>query len=243
MGAILAVVVVFFKKIFPFGLSKVEDNLSNGENTSVEKRKIIVKKDVFQMWFKVLVACVPAFCAIFIDSLFEGLGTTVETILIAVMLVVYGVAFIIVENINKKRQAKIESVDKLSYLHAFLIGCFQVLAVVPGTSRSGVTIIGALILGVSRVAASEFTFFLAIPTMVGASGYKILKFLLDGATFSAVEIYALALGMIIAFAVSMLAIKMLMNFVKKHNFKPFGWYRIALGVVLILVFVTSPKIY
>ena len=152
-------------------------------------------------------------------------------------------AFIIVENLNKDKEPKTQSVGDLSYFTAFLIDCFQVLAVIPGTSRSGVTIIGALVLGVSRVVASEFTFFLAIPTMVGASGFKILKFLLKGGQFTMPEIWALLLGMAVAFIVSMLTIKMLMNFVKKHDFKPFGWYRIALGALLIVLFLCSPKIY
>ena len=189
-----------------------------------------------------IIACIPAVLAILIDSLFDGLGETAETVIIAIALIVYGVAFIVVENLNKGKEPKTQTVGEISYFTAFLIGCFQVLAVVPGTSRSGVTIIGALVLGVSRVAASEFTFFLAIPTMVGASGFKILKFILKGGSFTSQEIWALILGMAVAFAVSMLTIKMLMNFVKKHDFKPFGWYRIALGVLLILIFLLSPKI-
>lgn len=238
-GAILAVVVVFFKKIFPLELTRQ----ANSQNGEIAKRKLAFKPEVLTLWLKVLVACAPAFLAVFIDSIFDGLGETAETIIIACALVVYGVAFILIESFNKNKAPKSESVGDISYLTAFLIGCFQVLAVVPGTSRSGVTIIGALLLGVSRVAASEFTFFLAIPTMVGASGFKILKFLLKGGSFTLNEIWALLLGMAVAFAVSMLTIKLLMNFVKKHDFKPFGWYRIVLGALLILLFVFSPKIY
>lgn len=237
-GAILAVVVVFFKKIFP-----IEIKESVSENGALSKRKLGLNKDALTLWLKVIVACVPAFLAILIDGLFDGLGGVAETIIIASTLIVYGVAFIIVENLNKDKEPKTQSVGDLSYFTAFLIGCFQVLAVIPGTSRSGVTIIGALILGVSRVVASEFTFFLAIPTMVGASGFKILKFLLKGGQFTMPEIWALLLGMAVAFIVSMLTIKMLMNFVKKHDFKPFGWYRIALGALLIVLFLCSPKIY
>lgn len=237
-GAILAVVVVFFKKIFP-----IEIKESVSENGELSKRKLGLNKDVLTLWLKVIVACIPAFLAILIDGLFDGLGGVAETIIIASTLIVYGVAFIIVENLNKDKEPKTQSVGEISYFTAFLIGCFQVLAVIPGTSRSGVTIIGALILGVSRVVASEFTFFLAIPTMVGASGFKILKFLLKGGQFTMPEIWALLLGMAVAFIVSMLTIKMLMSFVKKHDFKPFGWYRIALGALLIVLFLCSPKIY
>lgn len=228
-GAILAVVVVFFKRIFPLEFA------TENQGGEIEKRKIVFNSDVLSMWGKVIVACVPALLAIFLDELFEGLDSTTETIIIASTLIFYGAAFIVVEWLNKNKTAKTQSVANLSYKTAFLIGCFQVLAAIPGTSRSGITIIGALILGVSRTTAAEFTFFLAIPTMVGASGFKILKFILDGGVFTAVEIWALLLGMVVAFAVSMLAIKMLMSFVRKHDFKVFGWYRIALGLALILI--------
>ena len=234
-GAILAVVVVFWNKIFPFGLSK-----KHGEDGKLLAGGIAVKKDVLSMWLKVIVACIPAVLAIVADELFENIKGDAEIILISSMLILYGVGFIVVESINKKKTPKVEGVENLSYLYAFLIGCFQVLASIPGTSRSGVTIIGALILGVSRITAAEFTFFLAIPTMVGASGFKMLKFILDGGAFSMTEIWALLLGMVVAFAVSMMAIKLLMSFVRKHDFKPFGWYRIILGLVLISVCIVLP---
>ena len=236
-GAILAVVVVFFKKLFP--LEVKEQTLSGG----VSKRKLAFNQEILSLWLKVIVACVPAFTAIFIDSIFDDLGSVAETLVISATLIIYGVAFIVVENLNNDKQPKTQTIGEMSYFTAFLIGCFQVLAVIPGTSRSGVTIIGALLLGVSRVAASEFTFFLAIPTMVGASGFKILKFILNGGSFSSPEILALLIGSAVAFIVSILTIKMLMNFVKKNNFKPFGWYRIALGALLILAFILSPKLY
>ncbi len=235
LGAIFAVVVLFFKKLFPFGLEQTTQ-----ENGQIVKRKVVFKNDVFSLWLKIIVACVPAVVAIFIDEIFDNLDSTVETIIIASMLVLYGVAFILVETLNKNKQPKVNDVGEITYKTAFLIGCFQVLAAIPGTSRSGVTIVGALLLGVSRVSASEFTFFLAIPTMVGTSAFKILKFFLDGGSFTSTEIWALLLGMVVAFAISMLAIKMLMNFVKKHDFKPFGWYRIGLGAVLILICVIIP---
>lgn len=235
LGAIMAVVVVFFKKLFPLAYE-----CSDAHSGEMTKRRLTVKKDVISMWLKIIVACIPAVAAIAIDSLLEGLNPTVETILIASMLIIYGVLFIVVEQIKKGKEPMVDGVDGITYRTAFLIGCCQILAAVPGTSRSGVTILGALILGLSRTTASEFTFFLAIPTMVGSSGFKILKFILDGGSFSSVEIWALLLGMIIAFAVSMLAIKMLMSFVKKHDFKPFGWYRIGLGIVLILICIIIP---
>lgn len=235
LGAIFAVVALFFKKLFPFGIES-----TSSENGEISKRRVVFKNDVFSLWLKILVACIPAVVAIFIDEFFDNLDSTTETVIIASMLVLYGVAFILVETFNKGKQPKMQDVGEITYKTAFLIGCFQVLAAIPGTSRSGVTIVGALLLGVSRVSASEFTFFLAIPTMVGTSAFKILKFFLDGGAFTSTEIWALLLGMVIAFAVSMLAIKMLMNFVKKHDFKPFGWYRIGLGLLLILICILIP---
>ncbi len=231
LGAILAVVVLFFKRIFPFATEKQPIDA----NSEVLKRKIVVKKDVFSMWFKILVACVPAVVAVVVDAVLEGIDPTAEIVLIASMLVLYGILFIIVESINKGKEPKVTDSSQITYKTAFLIGCFQILASIPGTSRSGVTIIGALLLGLSRTTAAEFTFFLAIPTMVGTGAFKILKFVLDGGSFTSTEVGALALGMVVAFAVSMLAIKMLMNFVKKHDFKVFGWYRIALGAVLLAI--------
>ena len=235
LGAIFAVLALFFKKLFPFGIES-----TSSENGEISKRRVVFKNDVFSLWLKILVACIPAVVAIFIDEFFDNLDSTTETVIIASMLVLYGVAFILVETFNKGKQPKMQDVGEITYKTAFLIGCFQVLAAIPGTSRSGVTIVGALLLGVSRVSASEFTFFLAIPTMVGTSAFKILKFFLDGGAFTSTEIWALLLGMVIAFAVSMLAIKMLMNFVKKHDFKPFGWYRIGLGLLLILICILIP---
>ncbi len=228
LGAIFAVVVLFWKKLFPLGKTKQTD----GESGTL-KSKIAWKKDVLSMWLKVIVACVPALAAIVIDQLFDKLSPLSETAIIAGALIVYGLVFILIEKWNEKRSAKITEIAALSYKYAFFIGCFQVLAAIPGTSRSGITIIGALLLGVNRTTSAEFTFFLAIPTMVGTSGYKILKFLMDGYTITNAEIGYLIIGMVVAFSVSMLAIKFLMNFVKKHDFKLFGWYRIALGAVVI----------
>lgn len=228
LGAIFAVVVLFWKKLFPLGRA----TQTNGENGCV-KGKIVWKKDVLTMWLKVIVACVPAVLAIAVDQVFEKIPTLAETAIIAGALIVYGIVFILVEKWNEKRSPKVTEIAALSYKYAFFIGCFQVLAAIPGTSRSGITIIGALLLGVNRTTSAEFTFFLAIPTMVGTSGYKILKFLMDHGSISGAEIGYLLIGMAVAFAVSMVAIKFLMNFVKKHDFKIFGWYRIALGVIVI----------
>ena len=233
LGAIMAVVVYFWKRVFPFGLQKNETVSRSGE--TIEKRKIVSKKDVWITWSKVLVACIPAVAALVVDKLFDNLGETQKIIVVGSMLVLYGIAFIIVERIRKNKTPKVDTVGEISYLNAFLIGCFQVLAAVPGTSRSGVTIIGALILGLS-----EFTFFLAIPTMIGASAYKILKFAVKGVEITAPQISALILGMVVAFVVSMFVIKFLMNFVKNHDFELFGWYRIVLGVLVVILCLCIP---
>lgn len=217
LGAILAVVVLFWKKMFPFQFK--------------DKSQSIVKKDTFSLWFKVAAACVPSAImgVLFDDYLDAHLHTP---IVIAIMLIFYGVLFIVIENWNKKRTATTTALTDISYKTALIIGAFQVLSLIPGTSRSGATIIGALLIGVSRVAAAEFTFFLAVPTMLGASTFKLLKF---GFDFTSAELFALVLGMAVAFAVSVLVIKFLMNFIKKHDFKMFGWYRIVLGILVVLI--------
>lgn len=216
LGAILAVILIFWKKIFPFG---------------IENNKPCVKMDIISMWLKVVVACLPSAVGLFIDDyLEENFGTPIT---IAIMLILYGIIFIIVESRSKCKRAKLKEIDDMGYKTAILIGCFQVLAMIPGTSRSGATIVGALILGMSRVAASEFTFFLAIPTMFAASFVKIIKF---GLSFTGEEMFALILGMAVAFFVSIFAIKFLMNYIKKHDFKAFGWYRIILGVIVLAYF-------
>lgn len=217
LGAILAVVVLFWNKMFPFQFK--------------DKSQAIVKKDTFSFWFKVAVACVPSAIMgfLFDDYLDAHLKTP---IVIAIMLIVYGVLFIVIENWNKKRTATTTTLTDISYKTALIIGVFQVLSLIPGTSRSGATIVGALLIGVSRVTAAEFTFFLAVPTMLGASAFKLLKF---GFDFTTTELFTLVLGMAVAFAVSVLVIKFLMNFIKKHDFKAFGWYRIVLGILVVLI--------
>ncbi len=241
LAAILAVILLFWNTIFPLGKEKCSpsqaDTQTDGATpTNGAQYKIVWKKDVLSLWGKVLVACIPALLALLPDMLFEKLcekHALIEPLAIACTLIFYGVAFILIENFNKKRSPKITELSQLSYKYAFYIGCFQLLAAIPGTSRSGITIIGALLLGVDRTTSSKFTFVLAIPTMVGASAYKLLKFFLDAGSMSGAEIGYLLIGCAVAFAVSLVAIKFLMNFVKKHDFKLFGWYRIALGAVVI----------
>ena len=218
LGAILAVVMLFWDKMWPF--------------QTKDKSKPVIRKDVFSMWFKVVVACIPgAIVTLLFDDYIEAHLHTPTVIALA--LVVYGVAFIVIENWNKKRTPKVLALEDISYKTAFIIGLFQVLSIIPGTSRSGSTIIGALTIGVSRVAAAEFTFFLAVPVMIGLSFIKILKF---GFSFTSVELMTLAIGCIVAFLVSVLVIKFLMSYIKKRDFKIFGWYRIILGFVFIAYF-------
>ena len=226
LAAIFAVVVLFWGKLFP--LRKEE-----------QEGKIVWKKDSLTLWVKVIIACIPAAFALGIDILLENLPENIETLIIALALIVYGIIFILVEKYNKS-EPKILETAEISYKYAFFIGCFQILAAIPGTSRSGVTIIGALLLGVSRTASAEFTFFLALPTMVGASAYKLLKFFMESGGFSGAELGYLLIGSAVAFGISLFAIKFLMDFVKKHDFKVFGWYRITLGTVVICALVLPP---
>lgn len=221
LGAILAVVVLFWNKLFPFDFSKRR------------KKNGIIKTDIFVMWFKVLVACIPAMIyGILLDDLVEPYLYNATTV--AIMLILFGVAFIVIENWNKGRKPRIKSLASLTYRDALIIGLFQLIAAVfPGTSRSGATIVGALLIGVSRVVSAEFTFFLAIPVMFGASLLKLVKF---GFGFSMTEASLLIIGMVVAFVVSMGVISFLMGYIKKHDFKVFGWYRIVLGILVLLYF-------
>ena len=235
LAAIFAVVILFWKSIFP--IVKQENDTES---------KLVLDKEVLSLWVKVIIACVPALLALVVDILFEKICETdplIEPMLIACTLILYGIVFIVVENRNKDRQPIVTECSQLSYKYAFFIGCFQLLAAIPGTSRSGITIIGALLLGVNRTTASKFTFILAIPTMVGASAYKLLKFFLETGTMSGAEIGYLLIGGAVAFAVSLMAIKFLMDFVKKHDFKVFGWYRIALGVLVIATLVMPSLLF
>lgn len=217
LGAILAVILLFWKKMFPF------------EIRSNKRPLILVRKDIFSMWFKVVVACIPgAVVTLLFDDYIEAHLHTPTVIALA--LIVYGVAFLLIENWNKNRVPKIRKLSDITYQTALLIGLFQVLSIIPGTSRSGATIVGALLLGVSRVAAAEFTFFLAVPVMIGMSFLKLIKF---GLAFTATELIILLIGMLTAFLVSVLVIKFLMSYIRKHDFKVFGWYRIVLGIVVL----------
>ncbi len=218
LGAILAVVVIYFKKLWPFSLKKEEH---------------YIKKDTFSMWFKVIVAILPAaIIGIPFDDFFEEKFH--NYIVVALALVVYGIAFILIEKKNKSLTPKINSISEMSYKTAFLVGCFQALSLIPGTSRSGSTILGAILLGVSRVAAAEFSFYMAVPVMFGASAIKLLKFGLD---FTSSEMIILLVGMISAFVVSIIAIKFLISYIKKRDFSAFGYYRIVLGIIVLLYFV------
>jgi len=224
LGAILAVVILFWKKIWPFQLPAGQVDPEPGLMGYVKRDKII-------LWIKIMVACVPAaVIGVLFDDVFDALFYNPTCIALA--LIVFGVAFIAVENWNKGRKAKVRRLDEITYQTALIIGVFQLIAAIfPGTSRSGATIVGALLIGVSRTVAAEFTFFLAIPVMFGASLLKVLKF---GFAFTAIEVVLLVIGTVVAFAVSVFIVRFLMGFIKKHNFKVFGWYRILLGVIVLL---------
>ena len=225
LGAILAVVVLFWKQIWPFALSKKERRGGTGLIS-------FVKMDIMTLWFKILVSCVPAaVIGILFDEVFERLFY--NPVCIAIALIVFGVAFIVIENWNKGKKPQVNSLAEITYQTAVWIGVFQVIAAVfPGTSRSGATILGALLIGVSRKIASEYTFFLAIPVMFGASLLKLLKF---GFDFTGIEMACLLAGCVVAFAVSVFILQFLLNYIKKHDFKVFGWYRIVLGIVVLAV--------
>lgn len=229
LGAILAVIVLFFHKLNPFS----------------PRKDTIQKKDTWSLWFKVVAAVIPSAVLGFVldeplDNFLRGteiLGTNLNVVVVAATLILYGVAFIWVEKRNATRNFRIQQVGQLDYKTALLIGAFQCLSIIPGTSRSGATILGAILLGVGRSAGAEFSFFLAIPTMLGASALKLLKFLMDAAVVpSATELGVLAVGVIVSFLVSLLVIKGLMEYVRKRSFAVFGVYRIILGVAVIAYF-------
>lgn len=216
LGAILAVVILFWNKIFPF-------QFRDKENPVIEMDKIV-------LWLKIIVACIPAaIVGILFDDVFEALFYHASSVALA--LIAFGVAFIVVERRNKGKSAKVRKLDDITFQTAFIIGIFQLIAAIfPGTSRSGATIVGALLIGVSRSVAAEFTFFLAIPVMFGASLLKLVKF---GLSFTTLEAGVLIIGMLVSFFVSIFVIKFLMDYIKKHDFQVFGWYRIALGILVL----------
>lgn len=219
LGAIIAVIVHFWDKIFPF-------------NTKV-KEKSFIRYSVMNMWVKIIVSCLPAavigiLCDDWVDA------HLYNSLVVSIMLILVGIAFIVVEVLNRSKKPRITSIREISYIDALIIGCFQVVsAVLPGTSRSGATIIGGLIIGIDRKTSAEFTFFLAIPVMLGASLLKLVKF---GFHFTFAEITILLMGMVVAFLVSILVIRFLMSYIKKHDFKVFGYYRIVLGIVVLAYF-------
>ena len=216
LGAILAVIFMFWNKIFPFEF----------------KGGFKIKQDTMNLWFKIIVACLPAaVIGLAFDDWLDEHFYNYQTV--ALMLIIYGVLFIVIENRNKGRKPVVTNLSQITYKFALMVGVFQLLALVPGTSRSGATILGAILIGASRYVASEFTFFLAIPVMFGASLLKLVKF---GFAFTSAELITLALGSFVAFVVSIFAIKFLMGYIKKHDFKVFGWYRIILGIVVLAYF-------
>ena len=219
LGAILAVVVVYFNKLNPFAPRKSQKQ----------------KRQTWAIWGKVVIGCIPAavFGFLFDDWMDEHFY---NAYVVAAMLILYGLLFIVLETKNRKRSFSVQTVAQLSYVGAVMIGLFQILAMVPGTSRSGVTILGAMLLGVSRVAAAEFSFFLSIPIMFGASGLKLVKFVLNGNTLADTEIWILVGGVVSAFIVALIAIRFLMSYIKRHDFKAFGYYRIALGLLVLAYF-------
>lgn len=217
LGAILAVVILYFNKLNPFSFKKTTEE----------------KKETISIWFKVIVGIIPAgvLGLLFDDWLEENFY---NYIVVSIMLIVYGILFLIIENRNKNRKEKITDFTDLSYKTVLFIGLFQALSLIPGTSRSGVTILGALLLGLSRHVAAEYSFFMSIPIMFGASFVKLIKF---GFDFTGLEITILLSGIIVALVVSLIAIKFLMRYIRNHDFKAFGWYRIVLGVVVLSYFV------
>ena len=242
LGAILAVVVLYWSKLWPFYIREISPKKRKELNrmnpvsrmalTFVEK---FCNKDKWILWFKILVACIPTIVIAlpFNDIIEEKFNNYA---VVAIALIVYGVIFILIENYNKRRKPVCTSLEELSFGTAFKIGIFQVLSVIPGTSRSGSTIIGGILVGTSRTVAAEFTFFLAIPVMFGASLLKLVKF---GFAFTPAEILTLVTGVVVAFFVSIIAIKFLMGYIKKHDFKAFGWYRIVLGILVLGYFAVA----
>lgn len=221
LGAILAVVVLYFKNIWPIKKQKTKHSEGFG-----------LDKNILNLWGKILVACIPAaIVGILFDDLLDKY--LYNSWVVATMLIVVGIAFILIENRKKGDESRVNEISDLTYKDALIIGLFQLIAaILPGTSRSGATIIGALLIGISRTVAAEYTFYLAIPVMFGASLLKILKF---GLSFTGMELAVLLIGMIVAFLVSIFVIKFLMNYIKKHDFKVFGWYRIVLGIIVLIL--------
>jgi len=230
LGAILAVVILFWSRLWPFSPKQSKEE----------------KRGIWSMWLKVVVASIPAaFVGIIVDKILDHLtgkdidGWLYNPVVVAIALIVYGIAFLVIESLHRGKTAKVQSIGEISYGKAIGIGLFQALSIVPGTSRSGSTILGSMSLGLSRMTAAEFSFFMAVPAMVGASGIKVLGFAKylgeSGTSVPAAAWFVLAIGCAVSFGISLLAIRFLMDFVRKHSFSPFGFYRIALGI-LVLIF-------
>lgn len=219
LGAIMAVVILYFHKLNPFS----------------PKKNTLEKKETWSLWSKVIIACIPSvIIGLPLDDWLDK--HLYNFITVSLMLIIYGILFIVVENYNKNKQPTTTTFAQLSYKTALLIGAFQVLALIPGTSRSGATILGAMLIGCSRFISAEFSFFLGIPTMFGASALKIAKFFLSGNSFGIDSSLVLLVGCLVSFIVSIITIKFLMKFIQNNNFKPFGWYRIILGFILIIYY-------
>lgn len=229
LGAIMAVVLLYWNQIFPFKIRKRNN-----------RTQLVINDSIIRLWLKIIVACIPAaIVGLLFDEILEKY--LYNAIVVSLMLVIVGIAFIFIENQNKNKKARVKDLNKLTFKDAIIIGAFQLIAAIfPGTSRSGATILGGLMIGVSRSVASEFTFFLAIPVMFGASLLKLLKYILEfGFAFSALEIGIILVGVVSAFVVSIVVIKFLMGYIKKHDFKVFGYYRIVLGIIVLLSFVVK----
>ena len=225
LGAIFAVIVLYWSKLFPFKKQKIAD----------AKARIVLDRETMLMWLKVIIAVLPAaLIGIPFDDQIDAMFYNYQTV--AVTLILYGVLFIVIETRNRGKLPRINSIENITYGTAIIIGIFQVLSLIPGTSRSGATIVGAILIGVSRTVAAEFTFFLAIPVMLGASLLKLVKF---GLVFTQAEAVIMAVGMVTAFVVSILAIKFLMGYIKKHDFRVFGYYRIILGIAVVAYFMIA----
>lgn len=220
LGAVLSVVIIYFKTIFPWGFGK------NKKDT----------KNTFNLWGKILVACLPA---AIIGLLFDDLldKYLYNSIVVSLMLIIYGILFIIIESKHHNKDSRVNDLKEITYKDALLVGIFQLLALIPGTSRSGATIIGGLLIGLKRSVIAEFTFFLAIPVMAGASLLKILKYIIKvGLSFTGIELMTLLVGSLVAFIISIIVIKFLMNYIRRHDFKVFGYYRIILGIIVFMYF-------
>ncbi len=230
LGAIMAVVILYWNTLWPFTMKRVKV-----KNEIAVRNRVVWKEGALAMWIKIVIACIPAAIVglVFDDKIDE---LFYHPLPVALALIIVGVIFIVVELLNGKKQPSINSIAEIGYNTALIIGLFQLLAAIfPGTSRSGATIIGALLIGVSREVAAEFTFFLAVPVMFGASLLKVAKYVAEGVSMSGLEMLILIIGCVVAFAVSIFVIRFLMSYIKKHDFKVFGWYRIVLGILVIII--------